>query len=238
MKKYKAILPLMALSITTMAQQEKWSLGINFSPDYTFYTIYAANKKAEAAVQSAASGDRPSMGLTASLSVARRLGNRWQAGAGIQYMTLTWYSNPLHYYVEPAGLSIQPPTDLPEEKDRVSYIGVPIYLNYTFALRERWQLYATAGATARFYLNTGRLQRIGISDGNSTEKNIWLEHKDYYQTGLITQIGMGAAYHATKRLSFTAAPTFRFHLTPMNRTGNAGYYPYAAGLDLGARYTF
>ena len=113
---------------------------------------------------------------------------------------------------------------------KLRYIGVPIGVNYTIK-SGKIKVQAMVGITANF-LTMGKLE-TEIQRGPDNEIDILNKIEGLKSIYLSGQMGIGAEFRVSKKVSLLLMPTARFALNPINKSGVVKTFPYSFGINGG-----
>ncbi len=146
--------------------------------------------------------------ITAALSVAYGVSERWSIESGLSYSAL--------------NSTIEMPYTSESIRQKVELLGLPLRLNYDIYSTNNISLYVSAG---------GQIERVISSKLNS--KDIY--EKPWH---LSTDGAVGVQYNINRWLGLYAEPEVRYFLTEMELSTIRSEHPVSFNLRFGLRFTF
>ena len=186
--------------------------------------------------------DKKSLGYSAGIIVNYKLGNRIQASAGIVYTVFSEQYN-FNYtlkkfhmvYIDSTWQQVKYDSinrDI-KAKDHYSFVSIPLQLSYTFLIKEKIRLSATAGIRSNILLK-------GVTYLPNAGKNDVMEVKSGFNSLSFSYlIALEAEYKLNEHAALLLQPTFIYGASSIHSKASAlSQKPYGVGLTLGLRYTF
>lgn len=212
-------------------QTSKFSLGLSFSPDYSYRTLNAeANSDDQSIVDFRNRYESPKMGFTTGVRAVYRLNKSWSIEMGLLY------SNKGEKQVNRYYVSIDPRKGFITDQDvtakfynHYKYLDIPVKANY-YITAKRLKLFVSSGLSANVFLRYNAVSHIERADGS--EENDKSTEMKLSALNFSAMIGFGAEYQIKDRIHVRLEPEFRHAITsiidrPIKQ------YPYSLGANAG-----
>ena len=142
-------------------------------------------------------------------------------------------------YLRPAGASNIKEGDstiVSDTWNKVSYLGIPVVIDYKLLTSGRFSLSAFGGGQVNFLLNGKTTTVFGKGSANETAA---LSNTEGLRTAYFSAIaGLNAEMRIKNNLALTLAPTGQFGLTHMNKGTSVKTRPNYLGLAAGVKFKF
>lgn len=166
---FRLLIPLSLISSVVFGQtaepvsSSKVSIGISFSPDYSYRTLHSAGSF-QIGTEFRDTVEIAKLGYTAGLSLLVKLWNR------VSFETGLYFSNKRYRTKSIALYDINPPFEEPVNRIKSSYnyyyLNIPIKVNY-FILTGKIKLFASAGFSTNIFLD--EREKVTFEDPESAE---------------------------------------------------------------------
>ena len=174
------LLLLTSLNVTSQTEKpeiRKFSVGVNFSPDYSYRRLHSDNPDYDFLINQLNDWEVPAFGFTTGLSARYLVNKKIELESGLQFSDKTYKFdiNKDDFEIPDNGLYQPDDPAIPERQItnyHFYYLGVPLKLNYYF-LQKRIRMYLTAGVSTDFFLDTQGKTTSIYSDRTET-----IEHND------------------------------------------------------------
>ncbi len=235
----KTIFLLIVLASFTVYAQEaktgsKFSIGFNFSPDYSFRTIKNNGSGLDPAFTNWDSLQIGKLGYTTGLNISYKLTNIVVFETGLQYSNKGYRTKEMELFFDP----FPEPTDpslLTKAKFHYSYqyIGIPLKMTVLFG-DGHLRFISGFGVTTNFLLNVKTRTDYEHPDGKKeTKKNKTTE--GFNKIDISPMINIGVDYQINNSIHLRAEPTFRYGIIKTSSAPPSEYL-WNAGLNLGLSY--
>jgi hypothetical protein len=210
-----SILLYLALAINTVFGQEKekqkklprFSIGVNFSPDYCFRTLKNNDGSSSSALVVRTRNDIESakFGYTTGVCINLNFSTVFSLETGIQYSNKGYISKSQTFVILPND-----PVIPANEKVIYSYhyIGIPLKARLDFG-NSKTRFFAGAGFTTSVLVNEAETF-IYTYPGGRTTKNKQSSTMDFKKLDISPLISLGIDFKITDKIRWVAEPIFRF----------------------------
>jgi hypothetical protein len=196
---------------------KKYSIGINFSPDYSFRKLSAENDDL-GLVEKLNKMESPKLGFTGGLVSLYRFNERFVIETGIQLSdkgerheesNLTWVTPDDDIYTVndpaiPSSFKIN---------YKYYYLGVPLKLNF-YLIRRKLNLFIVAGGAVDFLMKAKIRSTLEFQDRKETHTST--QDEDYFnKVNFVGLAGFGIDYKISQRFQLRFEPIFRYSFTPV-----------------------
>jgi hypothetical protein len=219
--------------LIAQAQQRKWtkkfSVGYNFSPDYSYRTLKISNGAVlpDFLIKLRNDIEIAKPGFTTGLNFRVDFSNRVAFETGIQYSNKG-------YKTKNQGLVYSPSYATAPSAARSTYayqyIGIPLKARWTFG-GNRIRLGASAAIMANFLLNEKATIHFKLPDG-STKKSSQSSTSEFKKIDISPMISFGIDWKLTVKTHLFGEPTFRYGLIKTVDAPVAEHL-WSAGLNFG-----
>ncbi|MDB5257283.1 MAG: hypothetical protein JWM14_1978 [Chitinophagaceae bacterium] len=239
-------------SVLTETTAKKEKIKSNLMKHLSFDIVAAAlltgasTKATDSSYQSAVEDknkkDKNSLGYSAGIIVNYKLSNRLQASAGIVYTAFSEQYN-FNYtvkkfdwvYIDSNWQQIESDSinrDI-KAKDQYSFLSIPLQFSYTFLIKEKIRLSATAGIRSNILLK-------GVTYLPNARKSDVVEVKSGFNSISFSYlIALEAEYKLNAHTALLLQPTFMYGASSIHSKASAlSQKPYGVGLTLGLRFIF
>ncbi len=207
--------------------QSRLSIGLNFSPNYSFRNLEYSDEFEWLAKQR--EHETASFGFNTGLVILYRLATRAELELNFQFSRQAWQLKDLPL--------INPNADLLGDGDYTywnDYIEIPLRINYRF-LNKKVFIFVTAGVSANISLGGGSKAELRFNSGTSEESVRKIDRSQFRSMVLAPVVGLGFGYNFNERWNVRVEPLFRYSLNPIT-DDNAiliKQYNHSIGLQTG-----
>lgn len=192
----------------------KFSIGINFSPDYTYRRLYSSSDD-YGMIPMQNDIEFARFGFTTGLVSCYQLNNRFALESGIQFADKGEKYEMSNGWVTPDGTPPENDPFIPETfrtKYHYYYLGIPVKFNY-YVLQKGFKLFISAGASTDFYVAGKEKSVYEFKD--KTEKRTVTIGEDFNKVNFTGLAGFGVDTNISNRLQFRFEPILRYSFTPL-----------------------
>lgn len=206
--------------------ESKFSMGVNFSPNYC-YRIIEYSEDMTTLVNLREKHEHPSFGFNTGIAAQYLLTQKLEIELGLQYSRQT------HLFKDAAIFAgiINPTTIKVDQQNRYSYIEIPLQLNYRF-LNKKLFGYVSAGVSLNQFIKDKAKLRISYNNGETEVEWGNTGILDFNKTILGVLGGFGLGYHLNDKLNLRIEPIGRYSLTPLAEAP-IEQYNYSIGCQVG-----
>jgi len=214
-------------------EQNKTSIGFNFSPDYSFRTLKNNDGSATAGfiIKSRNDIEIAKFGYTTGLNVCINFAGLVELETGIQYSNKGYKTKKQDLIFAP------PPTPGVPTKAKFTYsyqyIGVPLKAKFMMG-NGKLRFFSGIGFMANFLLRARQTTFLEYADGN-TDKKKQSATESFKKIDISPMISFGIDYTITKKIHLIAEPTFRYGVIKTKDAPIAEYL-WSAGLNMALYY--
>ncbi len=208
----------------TSSNKSKFSVGANFSPNYSNYHMSEPDSKDFNGIDWNAA-----FGFNTGMSARFTLLKKWEIEIGIQYSRQAWGFKNLDIVtetIETIGTG--------NVQYRFNYIEAPLRVNYHF-IDKKIFCYVTAGASFNQFLDAKTKVWNNYYSGEEEVVKEDLETIGYNKSVVALLGGFGVGYHFNNKLSLRFEPLFRYSLTPL-LDGPIERHNYSIGGQFGLNF--
>jgi hypothetical protein len=211
----------------------KSSLGINFSPDYTYRNL--GNKEAPLA-KFYNDVEIPSFGYTVGFMSTTPLHHKMRLEGGFMFSNKSYKSKKYsentdgYYYVNGNFVKL----DNRAYSYTNYFIDIPLKANYYF-IQSKVKLYATLGIQPGIYLGTRSVYSFYYSDGNTQVIDNTHRFSVYHKMQFGALAGCGLEFNLSSKLYLKFEPIFRYNFTSLSDEA-VKQHVYSAGINCGVYF--
>lgn len=217
------------------AQENKWQLGINFSPDY--YNIWVKPTKENSWQNAYKDAYKGSMCFSTGLLVDRKLGNRWIFETGITYIEQTEVIKDFYYDYNGSYDVAQWNYSL-SSKITTHYLAIPLNALYFLNLG-RTKFFIQLGAMPLFYIASKGNYEANYFSGETFKENFNYTADRVRIEFIQGTIGFGLSQQISDNFELRVAPTYRHYFSTNSNRWKISYpTPFAIGLNIGGFMKF
>lgn len=228
----KILLALLAINATVLyAQQSKWQLGVNFSPDYT--NIWNHKKEKDSWGQAYKDAFRSSYRFSTGILVNRNIGSRWIIETGLTYIQQKEILNNFYYQVYSSRVRETPALSLNSVNH---FLAIPVNA-LCFINKGKTRFFVQMGAAPIFFLSSNGYTERKYSSGELVGGYFRTGSKDRIVYNRIEYIqgvfGAGLSRQISNRFEVRMTPTYRHYFSTLYKPLE-GFNPYSIGLNISA----
>lgn len=221
---------------TDTLRTRKFSIGINFSPDYSYRRLYLEDDEF-GFVEHRNETESPRFGFTTGLTASYHLNSRFALESGLQFSDKgDKYEASKEDFYYGDGFYIEDDPAIPDNWKTIShyyYLGIPLKLNY-YVLQKGVKLFFSAGFSTDFYVGNQLKTTWEFSDRTERDTNK-METEDFNKVNITGLAGFGIEADISKRVRFRFEPIFRYSFTPIIDATMKGYL-YSIGANVALFY--
>lgn len=220
------IAPLFGMAQELVSEEDKFSIGVNFSPNYCYRTLNHPDEW-QTFVDTREELEHPSFGFNAGIAARCIFFTTIEVELGVQFSRQThMFKNvPIS---DAMGIT---PLGLADNQLRYHYLELPLRVNYWFFNRKVFG-YVTAGVSMNQFLNDKSKSWLTFNTGETdvviSESSIY----DFNKTAFAILGGLGIGYHISEKLNVRLEPLYRYSLTPLAEAP-IDQYNYSIGCQIG-----
>lgn len=217
------------------------SIGLNFSPDYSFRTLKLKNTdiyEYYRYFESRNRSEKPKLGYTTGLNINFHLSKRFSVGTGLFFSDKGERIEAENILI--SSSSTPDPTLANLNVNRhYYYLEVPVKLDF-YLLTGKTKLYISGGLAGNFFLVQRSVAKIDYLDGRS-EKHSGSQREGFATINPSFIGGMGVSYDINQKLILRMEPTYRRSIKSIISENNRynryiSTHLYSAGLNIGLNY--
>ena len=220
------IAPLFGMAQESVSEEGKFSIGVNFSPNFCYRTLNYLDES-QTFVDTREELEHPSFGFNAGISARYIFITNLEVELGVQFSRQTHMFKNIPISDGMGNTSL----GLADNQLRYHYLELPLRVNYRFLNRKVF-CYVTAGVSMNLFLNDKSkiwlTYNTGETDVVTSESSIY----DFNKTALAVLGGLGIGYHISEKLNVRLEPLFRYSLTPLAEAP-INQYNYSIGCQIG-----
>jgi len=187
-------------------EQNKISIGFNFSPDYNFRTLKQNGESPSGGlvIKSRNDIEIAKFGYTTGLNICINITNFLRIGTGIQY------SNKGYKTKNRDLIWAQPDPSLPTKSKFIysyQYIGLPAEAEFIFG-KSKIRFLSSLGVMTNFLLKVKQVNILEYSDGKTNKNSQSIT--DFNKIDISPMISFGIDYKINQKTHLIAEPTFRY----------------------------
>lgn len=221
---------------TTVTQDRKFFIGVNFSPDYCYRYITKndnsiSNEQWTYIKNNQDSIFKPSYGYTTGLNFYYQIKKRISIELGLQYSRKGYQTIPISTIYD---FNYMP--EIATSYIYYTYFDFPFHANYTF-LKSKIQIIASAGAVFNYLVQASSKTVPEVSTAKF-QTATFISKYPYNKVNISSTISLGLKYTIDKRINLRAEPTFRYGLLNPDTKSYAFTHLWTAGLNISMNYGF
>lgn len=234
----RAIFLLLSLPLVGYAQ-EKHSInkiGINYSVDYSYRKLDAADPIYQQGVVWRNDLENPTIGLNTGATFVHQFKKGLVLEGGIQYVRFGEQSDSISITtiaIEEVGKGIY--------INNYDYLGIPIKIGYAFPLGNRIHLSVSSGISTNFFIARHYRFNANYYDGTTNEFRETYKKEtsgaQYERVNLVSVSSIAIEIQVFKAFSVRFEPIVRYSLNPIIDTP-IKQRPYSAGINTTIFYSF
>ena len=238
MKTYKILLFILIVTPDFIFSQQMdsnkihpWSLGITFSPDFTYRNIYA-NKSYVGQVigDFRDTTEIPRFGYTTGINLKRKMNNKISIKIGLLFADKGEQTIKRHLtFATPDPSNV---TDV-QFKYHYYFIDMPISIEY-YLLNKKTKIFLTTGISFNYFIFYNQYSTLTYIDGHTSSKS-QSQFGGYSFVNISFLGGIGFSYQISKKISIELIPTYRRSITSIVNAPITGIL-YSAGINFGIYY--
>lgn len=203
---------LIVLSINGFSQREeslwnRFSIGLNYSPNYCFRTLQAS--KAYQPIIDARKVEKPAFGFNSGVLIEYDFLECLSIRSGIQYSQQTFQLKNID--VTSILGEIKGKADV---KYFFDYLEIPVNVNYTF-FQKQLSIYAIGGLSINLFISDKSKRKIEFIDGHTEEHTGETNWGNFKSPIYATILGFGCKYNLNQKFNVRIEPIFRYSLQPI-----------------------
>ena len=218
--------PILSIAQESVNKESKFSVGVNFSPNYSYRTLkYPDNL--QSFVDDRERSEHPSFGFNTGIAVQYLLMKKFEVELCIQFSRQTHMLKEVTVVGTMGNVSM----GLADVQLRYHYIEIPILVNYRI-VNQKFFGYISAGVSINQFLNDESKAWLTYSNGDNEVVHSESGILDFNKTvvGLVGGVGLG--YHISEKLNLRVEPLFRYSLAPLAEAP-IDQYNYSIGCQIG-----
>lgn len=218
--------PILSFAQESASEESKFSIGINFSPNYSYRTLkYPGNL--QNFVDAREELEHPSFGFNTGIDAQFLIMKNLEVELAIQFSRQTHMFKEVPI-IDPISSVSMGFFDI---QLRYHYLEIPLRVNYRI-INQKFFGYISAGVSINQFLNDKSKSWLTYSNGDTKVVNSESGILDFNKTviGLVGGIGLG--YHISEKLNLRLEPICRYSLTPLAE-GPIDQYNYSIGCQVG-----
>ncbi len=228
------LFPLMLLCQEADNKLSQFSLGISFSPEYSYRVLKAKEDKYESFVALSDSMEVPKFGFTTGIQIRYDILKRLNIESGIQFTDKGDKMINSNFVAadtnDPLLLNLNSITTV----KKVYFIEVPLKVSYKI-VSGKFSLSVFGGISANIFLDNNTKSIIKYKDG--TEEVQPTNREGNFKSINVTMLaGIGLNYELNKKLCLNFEPIYKRDITEINTSDIISYYFYSFGANVGLRY--
>lgn len=114
---------------------------------------------------------------------------------------------------------------------------IPIKINYAFKTAEKWNLYATTGASFNFFTSRNTTFKVYVDDVFHSE-NTNIQKDGFRGTTYSVLLGVGMNYKLSDSFTINLEPIYRQYITSIRLQPSGKEYFYSTGINAVVFYNF
>jgi hypothetical protein len=223
------VFPVIGFCQSETPQRKLTSIGIIFSPDYSYRTLNFASSNQWVA-EKRNKEEVPNIGFSTGVHIRYRLREKLTLETGLRYANKS-----LKTKCEALIWASSDPTLPTRSKTiyRFKYLVFPVSFSYSFRSRGKVNLFVTTGVTANIFLfkKTSVVTAGGNDNSHASSKQM-----GYSKINLSASIGVGVDYRLSKRFVLSAQPFYQRSLMSIVANRQAKEYLFSYGITTGIHY--
>lgn len=215
-------------SENTTGKMKGFQIGINFSPDVCYRTLYNKSKDISGAeiLKERNENELPKFGFTTGVNVSYTIKKYVGIEAGIQYSN-KGYQDKILELIFP-----QPAPDLPIKSRRIDnfhYLDIPIKANF-FIGNKKVRFISSVGITTNILLKATITSIYYYTNRKERGTNVY--SYDFERVNLSPTVSVGIDYKINNKMNLRIEPTFRYGVLQIINTPLTAYL-YSGGINIG-----
>lgn len=215
-------------SENTTGKMKGFQIGINFSPDVCYRTLYNKSKDISGAeiLKERNENELPKFGFTTGVNVSYTIKKYVGIEAGIQYSN-KGYQDKILELIFP-----QPAPDLPLKSKRIDdfhYLDIPIKANF-FIGNKKVRFISSVGITTNILLKATYTSIYYYTNRIERQKHVSIH--EFEKVNLSPTVSVGIDYKINNKMSLRIEPTFRYGVLQIINTPLTAYL-YSGGINIG-----
>lgn len=222
--------------VSKSSNEKKFSIGLAFSPDYSFRKLHSANDEFDFLKDTRNQLESAKFGYTTGLVAKYQLNRRFALESGLKFSD-KGEKNEMRKedFVTVDGFYTENDPSIPEKYKtnyHYYYLGIPLKVNYTF-LERKVKLFISAGFSTDFFLEGKQSSVIHFEDRIEKSRNSI--EADFNKITFSGLAGFGMETQLSSRVHIRFEPIFRYSFTPVFDTPLKAYL-YSVGGNLSLFY--
>lgn len=227
------LIPLLGFTQNTDVSESKFSIGLSFSPDYSFRKIVSDNSlSSNSIVNHRDTFEIPKLGFTGGLSLQYRLGRVFTIETGLYFSDKGEKTNdmPLIMEVDEGMRNVR-------FVYHTSYIDIPLKTNINL-LSGNFKAYISAGVVANVFIFERNVSFVEYASGKENKNSsLTTTLFDYNRLALGFMAGFGLSYDISDKFTCKFEPNYKRFITSATHAPIKGFF-YSTGLNVGVDYKF
>jgi hypothetical protein len=222
------------ISLSSVAQEKKLAIGINFSPDYSYRALnYRSGDRSYARYIAERNGDEyGKLGFTTGINAAYFFKENLALEAGIQYANKGYKST----WGMPVIMTPKEPyISGGKELYKYNFIDIPLKLNY-FIGSKKVRAVAGVGIVPSIFLSSKYKTISYYTNGDKEIRKLNGPYHNYNPINVGAIASIGADIALSEVLHLRIEPTFRYQFVNLYRDYDIKEHLWSAGLNFGMYY--
>lgn len=215
----------------------KWTLGLNFSPDYSYRVLIKTTPRSQATIDYRNDVDRPKFSFTTGFMTAYQFNDKINFEAGLLYADKG--ENTRLIYPNYIFLSGQNDPNIPVSfynQYHEIYIDIPLKIAFNYD-RKKFSYFFAGGFSPSIYLYTHYINTSNYHNGISkTFQSSEPRGNSFLNIAFIASAGI--KYDLGTNFKLRIEPTYRQSFSSVVVGTEMKDYFYSLGLNMGIYYTF
>lgn len=220
------------LQAFSLAEENPWSVGINFSPNFCYRTIHSNSKDPfmESWINSLNDYEVNGSGFNTGIQISYKIRNAIAVESGLSYAHYSYQNRPF-----PVATMKYPDfrSTTAQYFYHFTYFEIPLRIEYTGKAPKNSFTFS-AGIINQFGLDQYTFERIE-SHNKLVEDNKFYGNK-INSYNVATTISFGYLFRKSKKISYHIEPTFRHQLLNYNEGSDLKKHLISLGIQIGAYY--
>lgn len=219
--------PLFGMAQESVTKDEKFSIGVNFSPNYSYRTLHY-QEEMQPFVDARERDEYPSFGFNTGISARYIFIKNFELELGVQFSRQTSIFKNVMII---SGTMASTLIGVSDCQYRYHYLEFPFRVNYRFLNRKLFG-YITAGVSMNRFLNTSAKSWITFNNGE-TDVVIGETSINNVNKSIFAVLGgLGIGYNISEKLNVRFEVLYRHSLTPL-ANAPIKQYNYSMGCQMG-----
>jgi hypothetical protein len=228
------LFPVMLIGQETDNKLSKFSLGISFSPEYSYRILNAKEEKYENLVEIINSMEVPKFGFTTGIQIRYDVLKRLNIESGIQFSDKGSKMTTSNFVAADTNDPVLQDLNSFTTVKKVYYIEVPLKASYKIILG-KISLSIFGGISANIFLDNNTKSIIKYNDGTKDVQHSNSEG-NFKSITVSMLTGIGLNYDLNEKLCFIFEPIYKRDYTEVSSVELAHCYFYSIGANIGMRY--